>query len=293
MYMTGFADEASGNIDLQIKTTRLLGWKNIEMRTVYGSNIAFMSDAEFEELASKLADSSIKINCFGSGIGNWAKFITESPDSSYDELQKALPRLEKLGTKLIRMMSFAIPEEERADAWKYEDEVVKRVTRIVETAAAHGITCLHENCKNWGGLSYKHTLRLMERIKSPYFKLVFDTGNPVVSVDYGKSSCDTMQSSWEFYSQVKEFVAYVHVKDALFENGKEVFTYPGEGAGDVRRILTDLFRNGYDGGISIEPHMGKVFHDTDVYTTEEYCMNNYVEYGKRLEKMISEIKAEL
>jgi hypothetical protein len=25
-----------------------------------------------------------------------------------------------------------------------------------------GLLCVHENCMNWGGLSYEHTLKLLE-----------------------------------------------------------------------------------------------------------------------------------
>jgi hypothetical protein len=44
-------------------------------------------------------------------------------------------------------------------------------------------------------------------------------------------------------------------------------------------------------GISIEPHMVVVFHDAQSKTNNEDAMrNNYVEYGKRLEAMIGELK---
>ena len=109
MYYTGFADEASPDIDLQIKATKELGWSNIEARGLYGSNLAFLSDAQFEELCGKLSASGVSINCFGSGIANWAKPITDSPESSYDEFRKAIPRMHKLGIKMVRMMSFAVP----------------------------------------------------------------------------------------------------------------------------------------------------------------------------------------
>jgi len=47
---------------------------------------------------------------------------------------------------------------------------------------------------------------------------------------------------------------------------------------------------GYDGGISIEPHMAKVFHDENGGNPEEFRYNNYVEYGRRLMTMVNEAK---
>lgn len=68
------------------------------------------------------------------------------------------------------------------------------------------------------------------------------------------------------------------------------YTFPGEGDGRVRDILKDAIDSGYDGGISIEPHMAVVFHDKDSEANEEDMFNNYVEYGRRLEALIKQIK---
>ena len=40
MFLTGFADEAGKDIFTQIKATRLLNWRHIEMRMVNGKNLA-------------------------------------------------------------------------------------------------------------------------------------------------------------------------------------------------------------------------------------------------------------
>jgi len=50
----------------------------------------------------------------------------------------------------------------------------------------------------------------------------------------------------------------------------------------------------YESGISIEPHMVVVFHDAQSKACSEEAMReNYVEYGRRLEKTIGEIQKEL
>lgn len=293
MYMTGFADEASGNIDVQIAVTKELGWKYIESRSLYGGkNIASISDAEFEELHGKLQDAGVSVNCYGSGIANWAKPINQPPESSYEELKNAIPRLQKLGTKLVRIMSFSVPMELRCDGgWALEEEVIRRVTHLVKMAEDAGLLLVHENCNNWGGLSYEHTLRLMDRIQSPALKLVFDTGNPCFNIDYrGDAPFTKRQSAWEFYKNVREFIAYVHIKDGYVnEDGKNVYTFANEGNGEVKRVFADLAANGYDGGFSIEPHMGAVFHDGSVSNPEKFCCENYVEYGRRCEAMLTEV----
>ena len=65
---------------------------------------------------------------------------------------------------------------------------------------------------------------------------------------------------------------------------------PGLGQAKVSEILTDAKSHGYDGWIAIEPHVATVFHAADPTAVDwTQCYNSYVEYGQRLEKLVSEI----
>ncbi len=64
-----------------------------------------------------------------------------------------------------------------------------------------------------------------------------------------------------------------------------------EGDGRERDNLKDAYVHGYDAGISIEPHMTVVFHDTDSAAPEQAMADNFIEYGQRLEKLIAEVRA--
>lgn len=293
MYFTGFADEVSPDLDIQIKVTKELGWSNIETRKIGEGNLASISDAEFDQVCQKLDASGVSFNCYGSGIANWSQPITESPEKSYEEMKAAIPRMNQLGIKLVRIMSYAVPEEVREQ--DFSDEVIKRLGTLVKMAEDGGVTCVHENCNNWGGLSYEHTLKLLDRIQSPNFKLVFDTGNPVFSDDVRGAKPYKKQSALEFYNAVKDHIAYIHIKDCRMEGEKEMYSYPGEGEGDVIRIMKDVLARGYDGGISIEPHMVFVFHEnaSDANAAQdklEYSYQNYLEYGRRAMSIIQRIK---
>ena len=158
-------------------------------------------------------------------------------------------------------------------------------------AEDNDVLCVHENCSGWGALSHEHTLRLLEGVNSPALKLVFDTGNAVFHDDVRGPKPYRKQNSFEFYRAVREHIVYIHIKDGYMDGDKEVYTFPGEGAGYVKEILTDLLKTGYDGGFSIEPHMAVVFHDPSVKSEGEARYRNYVEYGRRVKQMLSEIKA--
>lgn len=288
MYITGFADEAGQSIDVQIKATLELGWKNIESRNVNGKNLTDISDAEFDEVCDKLSAAGVKVNCFGSAIANWGKKINDPNEKSFEEARRAIPRMKKLGTKLVRIMSYAVLPDRGPEDQMF-DERVKRVGEIFRMFNDAGLTPVHENCMNYGGMGYTYTLKLIDKI--PGLKLVFDTGNPVFTDDRTKALPYPKQSAWEFYKNVKEYIAYVHIKDGVWDTAtsKSIFMFPGEGDGDVKRIVKDLLDGGYDGGISIEPHIAAVYHDPTATSDDERKYKSYVEYGRRFMTLLSEI----
>ncbi|MBI4976215.1 MAG: sugar phosphate isomerase/epimerase [Spirochaetes bacterium] len=298
MYFTGFADEAGKSIDAQIRATKELGWKFIESRAIDGVNMTDISDEKFEEVYAKLTAAGVSVNCFGSAVANWAKDPRNDEDflKSIQELKRAFPRMKRLGTKMIRAMSFRIPDGIYPYPADVEKEMFRKVRYLVSMCEDAGVLYLHENCMNYGGLSAQHTLKLVEAVDSKAFGLIFDTGNPIHSYDRsGKPPYTKTQSSWGFYSKVKKHIRYVHIKDGRIKErpanefyAKADYTYPGEGEGDVKRIVTDLVTNGYNGGFSIEPHMAVVFHDAAVSSEEDEKARIYVEYGRRFMKIVAD-----
>jgi sugar phosphate isomerase/epimerase len=294
MYLTGIADEAGTSIDVQIKATRELGWKNIEARVVEvpglpAGNIHDIPDAAFDILVEKVTQAGIHISGFGSAIGNWGKKIDQPGDSSLAETLRAIPRMQRLGTKMVRIMSFA----PLAGDEQMEEERFRRLREITKLFLDAGIQPVHENCANYGGMGWPFTLKMLENV--PGLKLVFDTGNPILNADRTQPKPWPQQDAWEFYKHVRPQIVHVHVKDAVWVPAKKDadYKFPGEGDAQVSKILTDLFRHGYDGGIAIEPHMAVVFHDQSVKSSPEAQYRNYIEYGRRMEKMVEEIRADL
>jgi sugar phosphate isomerase/epimerase len=297
MYYSGFADEAGDAVETQIKATRELGWSAIEMRKAGADNLTDISDAKFEEVCGMLAEADVKVDCFGSTVANWSKDPRSEADfqSSYQSLKRAIPRMQRLGTRMIRGMSFAVVRDAEPDSPELEKVIFEKLRSLVRLCEEGGVTYVHENCANYGGLSHQHTLKMLEKVNSPNFRLVFDTGNPVGTDRRIGPPPYRKQSSWEFYQNVKEFVVRVHIKDAIFirDTGGTFaelqHTFPGEGHGEVKKILADLRDSGYPGALSIEPHLAVVFHDDSKRSADEIRYANYVEYGRRLMKLVDSL----
>jgi sugar phosphate isomerase/epimerase len=288
--LSGFADEAAGGIDGQIAATRALGWPCIEARSVGGVNIHDLSDADFDAVRAKLDAAGIRIDCFGSTIANWSKSIDEPFDATLAAVERAIRRMRALGAPLIRIMSYAIRLDERGRALadQKKEERFRRLREICGRFLEAGITPVHENCMNYGGMSWEHSLEMLAAV--PGLKLVYDTGNPGITPDFRKPFPYPNQDARECYEKLRGHVVHVHIKDGVRdpETGEERYFFPDEGVCDVAGVVEDLLRTGYDGDFSIEPHMAVVFHDAGVSASDQARFDNYVDYGRRFERLLGE-----
>jgi sugar phosphate isomerase/epimerase len=291
MIITGIGDEAANTIDGQVNAHRELGWKWIEMRGVevpgYAkANFHEIPEAAFDAAAAKLQESGIGVYCFGSTIMNWQKTVETPFDVTLGEVKRCIPRMKKLGTKFVRVMSF----KPKDDEFSIPAAVFQRVKDVTNMFLDAGIQPVHENCMNYGGMSWQHALELLD--KAPGLKWVFDTANPVFNPDRAKSKPWPRQDAWEFYTHVKAHTIHVHIKDAKWNAAKNDadYTLPGEGNGYVRAVIKDLLEGGYDGAFSIELHVAVVFHDASVQASADQQFRSYVDYGKALEKLVAEVQ---
>lgn len=283
MILTGFTDEASSDLNTQIKVTKALGWKYLSARTIGSANVHEISDKAFDQFCEQLDIHNIKVAEFGTLIGSWSKQIDSDWEITIAEINRCIPRMQKLGVKYARVMSYA---QNKWGEDQAEQERFKRLREITSRFKDAGLEALHENCMNWGGFSADHTLRLIEEV--PGLRLVFDTGNPIFQRDRSKPSPQPWQDAFGFYQKVKPHIAHIHVKDAIMhsEEGEPKYTFPGEGSAQLDLIFADLKKNNYNGFVAIEPHMGKVFHLEDETNKPDFMYDVYKEFGKRFETFL-------
>ena len=282
MEFTGIADEAGKPIETQIRAHEELAWKFIEVRNTAGGCITDVSDEEFERILGLVTGAGMKISCFASQIGNWSREIGGDFEVDRAELARAIPRMQQAGTKFIRIMSWRPGEAPMAE-WRAE--ALRRVAELVRMAEDGGIMIAHENCSGWASESPANTLEMLETIGSPAaLGLIYDTANPL---SHGKNSM-------EFATGLREHVDYLHIKDwQLSADGGGRGVWPGEGDSEVREQLAAIFATGYDGFVSIEPHIAAIIHEGKEAGNPEAAYNGYVEYGRRMMKLVGEVRASL
>ncbi len=293
MILTGISDEAGAALDAQIRATQELGWRFIEARSVEvpghaKENLHELDDAAFEIVARALEAAGVGVYCFSSAIMNWTKRVEMPFHLTQAEVRRTIPRMQRLGTRLVRIMSYKPGDED----YRIPAEVFRRVKDVTNMFLDAGLQPVHENCMNHGGMSRWHALELLDRC--PGLRWAFDTGNPLFNPDRSQPRPWPKQDPWEFWVAVRDHVAHIHIKDVIWNVATQYSDYhwPGEGHGRVRDILRDALARGYDAGIAIEPHMVRVFHDADTKPDPEAQFRNYVEYGQRLEAILNELAAQ-
>ncbi|MFH0922156.1 MAG: sugar phosphate isomerase/epimerase family protein [Fibrobacterota bacterium] len=275
---SGFTDEASVEIDGQIKALEKLEWNGIETRLVAkGLHFDDVDDRTFQSIHEKLEKAGIKIICYGSQIANGSRKITNDSRVDVEALRRIIPRMKKTGTRFVRIMSYLNDGWEET-AWR--DEAIRRLRELTEMAEDGGVILAHENCSGWAGLGFRQTLEMLDAIQSPALQLIFDTGNPV----------EKKYDGFEFYKAVRSRIVHVHIKDYKIDaSAPQGFraVMPGDGDGQVARIVADLQRTGYDAWYSMEPHISAVFHAGQDVSGQDSAFDTFVEYGKRFEALFA------
>lgn len=240
--LSAFADEISADLAEQLDVLEAEGIKHIEFRSVWNKNVLDLSDDELRQVREALDARGFRVSAVGSPIGKISILDDFVPHLA--KFERAMDVAKYLGTPYIRIFSFFIPTGHNAG--DYRDEVLRRLTQLVQRAAQSGLVLLHENEKGIYGDEPERCLDILRELSSDHFKFAFDPANFV--------QCGVKPFT-EAFPALGPYTAYIHIKDALLE-GKRVVPV-GQGDGEVKQILQAMFVNGYDGVLSIEPHLAQ------------------------------------
>ncbi|NSW89783.1 MAG: sugar phosphate isomerase/epimerase [Firmicutes bacterium] len=280
--LSAFADEIDANLTTQMDVLEQHDIKYIEMRGVNGKNLVRHSLDEVKEIKSELDDKGFKISAVGSPIGKI--MVTDDFKPHLELFKHTLEIACILETKYIRMFSFYIPKGE--DPALYRDEVMRRWEKFIKAAEGYDITLLHENEKDIYGDTAERCLDLLKTMDCDYMKAVFDPANFV--------QCD-VETYPHAYRLLKGYIAYLHIKDAVAKDKQVVPS--GYGDGKVKDILQDLYNGGFEGFLSLEPHLGSFRGFTELELHSK--INDLPEGGPKqfaiavhaLKKIIAEIQS--
>lgn len=237
--ITGFADEIHRDFDVQLEVIGKLGQKYIELRGADGINIADMTMENAYDFKARMVEKGVKVSALGSPIGKIG--ITDDFAPHFEKFKYVVELAKVFETPYIRMFSFYMHSDKPAEVFR--EEVLKRLGKMVEYAKEQNVVLLHENEKGIYGENAARCKELMDAFYGEHFKCIFDFANFV----------QCRQDTLEAYDLLNPYIHYLHIKDAVWENGEVVPA--GEGDGNVKDILSRLNASGYEGFLSLEPHL--------------------------------------
>ncbi len=241
--ISGFADEIDAQLDVQLKTVKALGMRYICLRAADGKGIAeYTLEAFQESILPRLQAAGVGVSSLGSPIGK----IDIADDAAYEQQLRQLETLCKIcnlaGCKYIRMFSFWMPKGENPD--DYTGQVLEKLAGFAKVAEKYDVILIHENEKDIYGDTAVRCKTILEKLASPHFRAAFDFAN---FVQCGEDT----ETCWEM---LKDYVAYIHIKDAVVGNNENVVC--GTGDGKIPQLLKKAIReDGYEGFLTLEPHL--------------------------------------
>jgi sugar phosphate isomerase/epimerase len=213
----------------------------IELRGVDGKNVSELSIDEAIEVKNKLDKNGIKVSAIGSPVGKIS--LTDNFENHVEMFKRVLKIAKCMETKYIRIFSFYYPVDMDMDECK--SKVIKRLKLLTHLAEEENLVLLHENEKDIYGDIPERCLDIIKGVNSPNLKLTFDPANFIQS--------DIKPYPYAF-NMLRPYIVYIHIKDAIAENGTVVPA--GYGDGKIQDFLKDLKDSSFNGFLSIEPHLG-------------------------------------
>jgi len=238
--LSAFADEISPSLDTQVATLKRLGVAGLDLRSVEGTNVLDLSEAQLDEVAGKCADNGLHVQAIGSPV-NKVKLTAENRPLELAKLRRAIFAAKRTGTDKIRIFSPEVPRGQDAAAWP---QVRDWMEEQIEEAGEHGILLLHENDAVFYGAYPDNARRLFDALGSDTFKAAFDFANTVL-IGY--------RPMQDWFPWILPHLHTLHIKDA---NKEEHKVYPaGKGEGQIEEALRWLTAAGWQGPLTIEPHL--------------------------------------
>ncbi len=237
--LSGLGDEAAGPIDAQCAALKALGLRHIEVRAS-GGKVLIDSDPEItERTARTIADAGLRVSAYASPLGKVK--IDSDLGEHRRRFTRALEVCRRLGTDGLRIFTFYMP----AGSWaQHRDTVLREFEHFAAEAGRADVRLLLENERGIYADVPERCLDIAQAVGSPHVRLLFDPANFI------QCGAQPYPDAWEL---LEKHVGYVHIKDAVKSTGE--VRPAGEGDGRLPEFLRALAAKGYDGFLSLEPHL--------------------------------------
>ena len=238
--LSAFADEISPDPVEQLDVLGRHGIRHVEFRSIHGTNVLDLCDAQHEEFRDLLRDRGFGLSAIGSPIGKIK--ITDPFEPHLARFDTAMDLAEFYDAPRIRIFSYYIPAGD--DPAIHRDEVLRRMAEMARIAADRGITLFLENEKGIYGDTAARVARhpRIGRLARPGPRLrpgQLPRGRPADRRGLGAAPVPDEPLP----------------RQGLRRRRPSKNVPAGQGAGQIPRIIAEAVAHGFDGFCTLEPHL--------------------------------------
>ena len=107
--LSGFADEISTDLNVQVSTLERLGVKGLDLRSVGGVNVLDLTITELQKVHDACAERGLHVQAIGSPV-NKVAFEPLNEAREFDKLRRAIKAAHRVNVKRIRIFTPMVPE---------------------------------------------------------------------------------------------------------------------------------------------------------------------------------------
>lgn len=241
--ISAFADEIDADPKVQMDTLEAHNLNHIDLRGAWDTNVMKLTDDQCKELKTMLDDRGFKIPCIGSPIGKVP--IDSDLDAHFDEFKHACDLSDFFEAGRVRMFSYYAPES-GGSVLDHRQTVIERLQQMCDYVADRDVTLVLENESNLYGSLPPQLADLFDSLESDKLVMAFDPANFV-----NDGATPVYENCW---LPLKKYVGFFHVKD-MVADAQGPCVPAGEGDGDMEKVLAGAKEMGYDGVLTLEPHL--------------------------------------
>jgi sugar phosphate isomerase/epimerase len=238
--LSGFADEISPDLDVQVSTLARLGVRGLDLRSVNGINVLDLDIYALQRVHDACAEAGLRVQSIGSPV-NKVAFEPLNEAREYEKLHKAIKAAHRVNVKRIRIFTPMVAEDQHDAA---AGKVIAWMMQQKKLAQDEGVVLIHENDDRYWGAHPANAKRLMETIGGDSFRFAYDFANTVLQ---------GYRTMGDWFPWIVPYIDTLHIKDAIEAEHKVVPA--GEGDGEILTALRFLVAGGWSGPLTIEPHL--------------------------------------
>ena len=250
-FLSAFGDEISPDLGEQLEILTSLKIRGLDLRGALGKNVADLEDDDVIQVKALCNQYGVQVACLGSPVG---KSPLEEPIEFEQHRLGCLMAIgHTLDTHRVRIFSFYPPDMSTNEHYdQYIPETSDRLGSLARQAEQEGFTLLLENEKGIVTDTPERCLAVLQAVNSPALRFAWDPAN-FIQVGVAQP----VERGW---AGLQAYISYVHIKDARLADGKVMPA--GEGDGQVSELLNRLKGMGYQGTLSLEPHLQIAGHSS-------------------------------